>query len=124
MTTTKCKIIIVDDNRDILDSIKLMLELEGHEVDTYDKGADMLSDLNNQETPHLILLDTWLSGEDGRNICYLLKNHEEYKKIPIIMMSASQDVKKSTFESGANYFISKPFNINEILDTIENFLQN
>ncbi len=111
------KILIIDDNIAIIDAISLFLDFEGYDVSTLSKGSDVFKvDKNNY--PDLILLDMWLSGEDGRDICRRLKSEEATRHIPIIMMSASRGLEGSTIEAGADAFISKPFDMDVMLAKI------
>ena len=111
------KIMIVDDDEGILDAISMMLEFKGYEVTTCNNGDTILS----METgfPDLLLLDIWMSGTDGRNVCKQLKQQERTKSIPIIMVSASKDIERSAIESGADGFLAKPFEMNELLEKIK-----
>lgn len=118
MSTSK-KIIVVDDSPAILDSVKLMLNLEGFEVSNYERGSDMFNSLLETSTkPDVILMDMWLSGEDGRDICKMIKQHQEFKNIPVVIMSASRGLGDSAIESGAIDFIPKPFDLGEIVEKI------
>ncbi|WP_313100473.1 response regulator [Epilithonimonas sp.] len=118
MSTSK-KIIVVDDSPAILDSVKLMLNMEGFEVSNYERGSDMFNSLLETSTkPDVILMDMWLSGEDGRDICKMIKQHQEFKNIPIVIMSASRGLGDSAIESGAIDFIPKPFDLGEIVEKI------
>ena len=83
------KILVVDDDPDILDALQFMLEDAGYEVKTTEKGeyAENLRDTNGG-LPDVIILDVLLSGKDGRIICQKLKSQQETKRIPIIMISA------------------------------------
>ncbi|WP_312423124.1 response regulator [Epilithonimonas sp.] len=118
MSTSK-KIIVVDDSPAILDSVKLMLNMEGFEVSNYERGSDMFNSLLQTSTkPDVILMDMWLSGEDGRDICKMIKQHQEFKNIPVVIMSASRGLGDSAIESGAIDFIPKPFDLGEIVEKI------
>lgn len=122
--SNKKKVVIVDDNVSILDSIQLMLDFEGFEVIKFSKGSDMLKLMNRNTKPHIILMDMWLSGEDGRDICKILKNEDDLKDIPVIIMSASREMGKSAKEAGATDFISKPFDLVEMLDKINKYTES
>ena len=63
-------------------------------------------------------MDMWLSGEDGRDICKKLKENEITKNIPVVMMSASRGLEHTAIQSGANAFIAKPFEIDEVVDKL------
>lgn len=71
--------------------------------------------------PDVIILDLLLSGKDGRHICLELKNVPLLKSIPVIMMSAHPGANISAKKAGANDFIAKPFEIDNLLETIKNF---
>ncbi|WP_313600025.1 response regulator [Epilithonimonas vandammei] len=119
------KIIVVDDSPAILDSVKLMLNMEGFEVSNYERGSDMFNSLLETSTkPDVILMDMWLSGEDGRDICKMIKQHQEFKNIPVVIMSASRGLGDSAIESGAIDFIPKPFDLGEIIEKIRYYSES
>lgn len=113
------KIIIVDDDVAILDSLGLMLDIEGFEVAAFERGSEIFSWVEKDAKPDAIILDMWLNNEDGREICKALKNKEATKNIPVIIMSASRGLEKTAIDSGANAFVSKPFNIDDIVSKIQ-----
>jgi DNA-binding response OmpR family regulator len=116
------KILVVDDDPDILDALQFMLEDAGYEVKTSEKGeyAENLHD-SNGGLPDVIILDVLLSGKDGRLICQKLKSQEETKRIPIIMISAHPNAKKSVSAVGADDFMAKPFDMDDLLATIAKY---
>ncbi len=116
----KNKILIADDDPAICDSIKMILELEGYEVDTTVNGETIYK--IEQDYPDLLILDIWMSGQDGRDICKYLKKKSYTKHIPVIMISASRDVQTSAVESGANDFLAKPFEQQDLLAKISKFI--
>ena len=116
------KIIIVDDDIAILDSLGTMLDFEGFEVNTFERGSDIFRYVQQTSLPNIILLDMWLSGEDGRDICKKLKESEETKNIPVLMMSASRGLGYTAIQSGANGFISKPFEIDDIINKLNQLI--
>ncbi len=112
-------ILVVDDDPDILDAMQFMLEDAGYRVTTTEKGeyAENLRNMNSG-LPDVIVLDVLLSGKDGRLICQKLKSQEETKHIPIIMMSAHNNARQSVASVGADDFIAKPFEADELLAKI------
>ena len=112
-------IMIVDDDEGILDAVGMLLKYKGYQVTTCTNGSTILSMEN--EFPDLVLLDIWMSGTDGRNVCKQLKRKESTKSIPIIMVSASKDIERSAIESGADGFLAKPFEMNELLEKIGSY---
>jgi len=112
------KVLVVDDDIDILDVIRIILEDEGYEVSTLDNGRDVLKEVASN-MPDLILLDVMLCGMDGRDVCKNLKSHALYKSIPIIMISASHNLQGVLKEEGtADGFISKPFDLDNLIAVV------
>jgi len=111
------KILIADDDEGIVDAVTMILEVMGYDVEfTYDGGA-VIDAVKNK--PDLIMLDIWMSGHDGRDICKLLKNDPQYKEIPILMISASRDIRQSAMDAGANDFMEKPFEMDSLLNKVD-----
>jgi len=114
------KLLVVDDEPDILAFLQVILEEEGYTVTVTDKGSSAET-LRNGGLPDLILLDVLLSGKDGRTIAKHLKSQEETKHIPIIMFSAHPSAEETARMAGADDFIAKPFEIDELLEKIARF---
>ncbi len=112
------KILIADDDTAILEATKMLLELGGYEVRTAVDGGEAVGDAL-KDPPDLLLLDIWMSGQDGKDICKMLKTHKSTKHVPIIMISASRDVAESAHVAGADDFITKPFEMTHLLAKIE-----
>lgn len=116
----KKKILVADDNPAILDAIRIMLEEEGYEVVTTTDGAtarDMKPPL-----PDLLLLDVWMSGVDGRDVCKQLKSATATKHVPVIMVSATKYIEQIANDSGADDFISKPFQMEQLLEMVAKYV--
>ena len=116
MSETKT-IMVVDDDPAILDAVCIMLEFEGYKVYCTPNGADALN-LQN-DLPDLLLLDIWMSGVDGRDICKQLKQNSSTSKLPVVLISASRDIERSALAAGADDFLAKPFDIDDLLSKIE-----
>lgn len=118
MNETEYKtIMIADDDPGIVDAIEMLLEFEGYQVRSTIDGAAVL-DMKGA-LPDVLLLDIWMSGDDGRDICKKLKQDDVTKNIPVIMISASRDIRESAMEAGADDFLAKPFEMNELLNKIK-----
>ena len=115
------KILVVDDERDILECLTIVLEEEGYSVVPVADG-EYLEKLHIGNLPDLILLDVLLSGKDGRELVKYLKTQKETRKIPVIMISAHPTARSSALESGADLFLAKPFDLQNLLDIIDNFI--
>lgn len=114
----KRKILVVDDDEAILDAISILLDTYGYHVCATADGGEVNSKIS-QFHPDLILLDVLLTGFDGRVICKKLKSNPTTYPIPIIMISAHPGAKKHSLLSGANDFLAKPFDMEQLLDLIE-----
>jgi two-component system phosphate regulon response regulator PhoB len=106
----KEKILVVDDEEDILELLKVNLVREGYRVLTADKGERAL-EIAALEIPDLIILDLMLPGIDGLEVTRFLKSKDKTKLIPIIMLSAKGDETDivSGLELGADDYVTKPF---------------
>lgn len=116
----KKTILVADDDEAILDALTLILEEAGYEVTATADGA-MLQNLS-QPMPDLLLLDIWLSGWNGRDICLALKREERTKHLPIVLFSANRETQRIAREVGADDFITKPFDVDTLMQTIERHL--
>jgi DNA-binding response OmpR family regulator len=114
------KILIADDDPAIAEATGLILEEFGYEFNTITDG-EKVYDIG-ENPPDLLLLDVWLSGQDGRDICKYLKAEKETKNLPIIMLSASNEIRNSTIQAGADDFLEKPFDMDELIGKIEKHL--
>lgn len=117
---TKKHILVADDDHAIGDALQAMLEDTGYCVTTTTDGKNV--EQLQKNFPDLILLDIWMSGMDGREICKRFKSQITTKHIPIIMISANTNGEKIAKEAGANDFVAKPFEINDLLAKIEKHL--
>jgi DNA-binding response OmpR family regulator len=111
------KILVADDDADILEVINLILNVKGYDVIT-ENDPEKLLELKD-ELPDLLLLDIWMSGADGRDICRQLKSREETKHLPVIMLSANIDIEQIWVECGASGYLAKPFDIRQLVNIIE-----
>jgi DNA-binding response OmpR family regulator len=115
------KILVVDDDKDILDSLSTILEMLGYDTQTTTKGDETFLKIDTFK-PDLIILDVLLAGKDGRHICKQLKTEEKTKHIPIIMISAHPGANKSANEAGADDFVAKPFDITVLLEKVKKYI--
>jgi DNA-binding response OmpR family regulator len=117
------RILIVDDEKDLVDILKARLEIEGYEVLTAYDGQEGLEKAQ-EEKPDLILLDIMMPKMNGYQVCRLLKFDDEYKRIPIVIITArGQEQDKSTGEEvGANEYITKPFENGVLLAKIKELI--
>ncbi len=117
------KILIVDDELDILRVVVFRLKKAGYEVITAGDGKSGL-DLAREEKPDLILLDWRLPVMDGVEVCRRIKEDDNLKKIPVIFLTASMagEIENKKKEFGAEGYIIKPFEPSELLERVKNQL--
>ena len=114
------KILVVDDEEDIVTALSIRLKAMGYDVIVAYDGMSALTKAR-EENPGLILLDIMLPKLDGYKVCRILKFDEKYRHIPIIMITAKvseSDIKMGS-EVGANAYINKPFNPAELIGKIK-----
>ncbi|MDB4903169.1 MAG: response regulator [Mucilaginibacter sp.] len=113
------RILAVDDDKDLLEILQVILESSGYEVDVLSDGHYLFEKIK-AHVPDLILLDIMLGNLDGRKLCKDVKTKEETHDIPVILISASHNVSGKMNENGApDAFIEKPFDIKHLLDVIK-----
>jgi DNA-binding response OmpR family regulator len=114
------KITLVEDDPGIQDVIRLILNRDGYEVIVYSNGHNLLN--NDFEIPDLILLDRQLSGLDGLDICRFLKQQANTKDIPVILLSANPQIGVLAKNAGADDFLEKPFNIQDLKNIVTRYI--
>lgn len=114
------RILVVDDDLAILEAVQLILEDYGYDVVTRDRGITILQDIRKYR-PDLLLLDLWLPAVDGNQITKKLKTNRKTQNLPIILFSASNEVEPIAKAAGADAFLAKPFNIDDLIWLIEKY---
>jgi signal transduction histidine kinase/DNA-binding response OmpR family regulator len=117
-------VLVVEDNEDILELMQRLLNND-YQVSTATNGKEALVMLEHEKID-LIVSDIMMPEIDGVELCRLVKNNIEYSHVPIILLTAKTDEKDraDAYESGADAFISKPFNLNVLHARIRNLLKN
>ena len=117
------KILIVDDEVDLVETVRFPLEMEGFNVLVSYNGEDALNKAR-KESPDLIILDLMLPKLDGYKVCRLLKFDEKYKHIPILMLTAKTQEKDKILgmETGADEYITKPFEMDYLMEKVKTYL--
>ena len=118
----KKKILVVDDDPSILDSLQIILEDEGYKVISLLRADRIYKEIRLHK-PSLILLDVWFpDGIDGAQITRFLKTQEECKHIPVILISAISNIEKVLENSYADDFLAKPFEIDDVIDRVKKYI--
>lgn len=117
------RILLVDDEKDIVELLKAKLEKNNYEVLVAYDGKVGFAKARN-ENPDLIILDLMLPEMDGYWVCHLLKNDKRYHKIPVIILTAKAEEENIELaeKCGADEYIIKPFEFDKLLLKIEELI--
>jgi DNA-binding response OmpR family regulator len=115
-------ILVVEDDRDILDALQLLLSTRGYTVSTAPSADDMEVCLT-ERVPDLLLLDIWVGGNDGRDVAKRIKSDERTSSVPIIILSANLTTPQIAKQVKADDFILKPFDVDHLLAVVERQLK-
>lgn len=116
------RLIIVEDDKDLLEMVTMSLRTRGMEIKSLTNGGLLLESLAI-EKPDIVLMDIYLGDGDGRSLCKQLKNTEEYSDIPIVLYSAGNISKASIVDSLADDFVQKPFDLFSLFNRIQENLK-
>ncbi len=113
------KILVVDDEADLVRLIGYALQIEGYDIVTATNGQDALRAVQS-ERPDLVVLDVMLPDLSGVEVCRRLRDQPATAHLPIMMLSARSQVsdKVKALQAGADEYITKPYNPDELLQTI------
>ena len=116
------KILVVDDEQEIRNLLDHFLKDQGYEVVLASDGNQALK-LAAEENPQVIILDIKMPGLDGLEVCKLLKDNEQTRLIPIIVITGFEDNKMEALNRGADDFVNKPFDMAEIAIRVKSALR-
>jgi len=117
------KILILDDDLDLLTVVKSLLQKKGFDVSAYSDWHKALGAVRTYK-PQVILLDVFLTGTDGLDICKKLKSSNFTRNIPVIMFSSYPNIAETAiYEFGADDFMAKPFEVNDMVRKIRRLLE-
>jgi hypothetical protein len=113
----KKKILIFDDDAAILEVITIIFEENGYEVKISETSHDILEKVADYH-PDVILMDNWIPKIGGVEATKLLKNSEEFNHIPVIYVTANNDIAALAAEAMADDYVSKPFNLDDLEEMV------
>lgn len=119
--TMKKNVLICDNDTDMLELVTIILSGHGFNVFTCETCEEVLQKIRDHQ-PDLILMDIWVPIMGGERATQLLKKSPQHAHIPIIMLSANNEVKKIAQRSGADDFVAKPFEIDQLVNKIKKHL--
>ena len=106
----KKRVLILDDDVDILQICTIVLRKKGFDVQTLTSSSQVVSEVKHYQ-PDVILMDNWIPGPGGIDATRLLKQAPETQDIPVILFSANSNISELAREANADYFLQKPFDI-------------
>ena len=117
----KKNILVVDDDPDIGTMLKMILEYKGYAVTLLSNANQTEPQLSNGVTD-LVILDMLIAGTNGTDVCRSIRSNPLSAGVPVLMISALPDARKVCIDAGADDFISKPFEMKELLSRITHLL--
>ncbi len=111
------KILVIDDDPDVRTVMEILMKKQGYEVETASRREEAFQKLESFR-PSLILLDVLLSGADGREICREIKSRDQFRNIPVIMVSAHPGAAENFNSYGADDFVTKPIRTEALLQKV------
>src|SRR5471030_2365680 len=115
------RILILDDNQDILDIVHETLTYERFDVKGTLDGADVIP-MVEDFAPDLVILDHRVAGINGGELCRQIKAHPKFGNIPVIIFSAYINHQDELFAYGCDAIINKPFDLNELVEKVKSLL--
>ena len=117
------RVIIFDDDKDILEMTSTVLALEGHETFCRENCNKLSEDLTSFK-PEVILMDNWLPGTRGVDAIKFIKAQAAFAHIPVIFFSANSNGEELAKEAGADWLLKKPFDMADLLGTVRKAAEN
>jgi DNA-binding response OmpR family regulator len=111
------KILVLDDNQDILDIVQETLAYEKFDVKGTAEGSEVIP-LVEEFEPDLVILDYRVSGANGGEICRQIKSHPRFNNIPVIIFSAYINNDSELLTYGCDAIINKPFDLTELVEKV------
>ena len=117
------KLLIFDDDKSILEVISIIFEENGYKVEISETTHDIIQKVTEFQ-PDVILMDNWIPNIGGVEATKLLKNHEDFKHIPVIYVTANNDIEMLAQKANADDFVAKPFNLEDLEEKVAHYMNS
>lgn len=117
------KVLVVDDDPTILEVFDLLLSDAGYDVELAENGRSALT-IVERSRPDLIMLDLMMPVMNGWDVMHTLRTQPESRSIPVIILSADQNVESKANELQAEDYCSKPFDVDDVMSKVERLLES
>lgn len=114
------RVLVVDDDPDLLAICSLILEHEGYDIGIARNGVEAYEAMSN-DGPDVVLMDVMMPVMDGITVCKMMKRNPRTKNLPVIIMSASESLREQAKSASADAVIAKPFDIDYLVSTVNHF---
>jgi two-component system cell cycle response regulator DivK len=114
------RVAVFDDDDDLLIIFRFFFEEKGWEVYTYKTSDDVVDKVKSVQ-PDVILMDNWIPATGGLFATQMLKNDQQLKNIPVIYISANNDIKDIAEKAGADTYVAKPFDFGHLQNVVDSF---
>lgn len=115
-------ILVFDDDANILDIFKIVLEASGYHVEL-SQTSDNIIEKTKAVNPDIIIMDNWLPGIGGLKATQLLKTDPDCKHIPVIYCSANREIRSLAEQAKAQAYLAKPFNLEDLENQVARLLK-
>jgi len=116
------KILIFDDDKSILEVITIIFEENGYKVEISETSHDIIQKVE-EVRPDVILMDNWIPNIGGVEATRLLKSNEEFKNIPVIYVTANNDIAALAASAQADDYVAKPFNLEDLEEKVALYMK-
>lgn len=117
------RVVVFDDDLDLLDIFKFLFEEKDWEVHTFNNCADIINKVK-EVSPDLIVMDNWIPPTGGMTATQIIKTDDQLKTIPVIYVSANNDIKDLAAKAGSDAYLPKPFEFRVLQEMAEQLLNN
>lgn len=115
------KILVLDDNQDILEIVHETLTYENFEVKSTGESENVVP-MVEDFSPDLVILDYRVAGTNGGKLCRIIKSHPKFNNIPVIIFSAYINHEADLYAYGCDAIINKPFDLNELVEKVNSLI--